>query len=114
MHAGSVNFLRRIQSESVALMKFLLCGIAVLALVACLPKDDSVEIGVSDDPLITPICATAKYENLVGTSIHILNLRSDGRIRILKPNSVMTLDSRPERTNIYTDEDGVIIKVSCG
>ena len=95
-------------------MRSFLCCIAVLALGACMPEDNAVEIGVSDDPLITPVCKTAKYEKLVGKSIHILNLRSDRTIRILKPDSVATMDYRPERANIYVDENGTINKVSCG
>ena len=34
--------------------------------------------------------------------------------RILSPNSIMTMDYRSERLNIYLDRHGVIEKISCG
>ena len=95
-------------------MRVMLCGLALLALVACMPEDKTADGGVTVAPQEASNCSLEKYEKLVGKSVYILNLRSDDTIRILKPNSVATMDYRPERTNIYTDENGTIIKVSCG
>lgn len=34
--------------------------------------------------------------------------------RILGPNSMATMDYSPERINVRTDEDGVVLDVTCG
>ncbi|MFT5796874.1 MAG: hypothetical protein ACI84R_000928 [Candidatus Azotimanducaceae bacterium] len=109
---GIIN--RNCPLDEPVFMKFLFSPIAVLVLSACVPDDDTVEIGVSEDPLLVPICETAKYETLIGKSIHILKFSPDATRRILMPDSVATMDYRPERTNIYVGKDGIIDRVSCG
>lgn len=34
--------------------------------------------------------------------------------RILRPNSIVTMDFNPARLNVYLDDDGKIIKAQCG
>ena len=34
--------------------------------------------------------------------------------RVLPPGSFMTMDFNPERLNVYTDQNGLIIKATCG
>lgn len=34
--------------------------------------------------------------------------------RVIKPNSMVTMDYNPERLNVYTDDYGIIIKARCG
>ena len=35
-------------------------------------------------------------------------------VRVIKPNSAVTLDHRPERLNVHVDEGGIITKLTCG
>ena len=114
VRAGNGIINRNCPLDETVFMKFLFFPIAVLALSACVPDDDTVEIGVSEDPLQVPICETAKYETLIGKSIHILKFSPDATRRILMPDSVATMDYRPERTNIYVGKDGIIDRISCG
>lgn len=34
--------------------------------------------------------------------------------RILGPNSMATMDYSPDRLNVRTDEDGIVLEVTCG
>ncbi len=44
----------------------------------------------------------------------IASARADKPVRVLGPGSAMTMDYRPDRLNILTDKDNVIIGLRCG
>lgn len=35
-------------------------------------------------------------------------------VRVIRPNQAVTMDFRPDRLNIETDDSGVVLKVRCG
>ena len=83
-------------------------GLFMLALAAC-------------EPVPTPItdtgeCGADEMGALVGTPLAAVTLPADPNrpIRTLGPNDIMTMDFNPTRLNIFTDENGIITRLSCG
>lgn len=55
------------------------------------------------------------FEEWVGNPVDEAAVKATGRIyRILKPDSMMTMDHNPERINVVHDNDGVVTRVWCG
>jgi hypothetical protein len=55
------------------------------------------------------------FDDWIGKAINKDAARETGRpFRILEPNSSATMDYIPERINIHTDSNGVVLKVICG
>lgn len=59
-------------------------------------------------------CGASNYQSLLGTNIAAITLPADLNHRIIGPDDAVTLDHVPSRLNILTDENGVVIEVSCG
>lgn len=64
--------------------------------------------------MATPTCET--YPEWMGQHIDTINLSILGNRphRILKPGSMATMDYLPDRLNIHTTEDGIIVTQDCG
>ncbi len=75
-----------------------------LALASC----QSAGGGAADE------CGAGDYQSLVGSSIAAVTLPADLNHRVIGPDDAYTMDYRPDRLNIYTDEDGIITEVKCG
>lgn len=76
---------------------------ALAVLTACMSEPDAS--GPS-------ACGAAGFQGLVG-------LPAAGHgfppgTRIIPPGAAVTMDHRPDRLNVETDEDGVITRVYCG
>jgi hypothetical protein len=69
---------------------------------------------INDTTMATPSCET--YVEWTGQNIDDIDLSvlGDRRHRVLKPDSMMTMDYLPERLNIRTTQDGIIVTQSCG
>ncbi|MHA6344945.1 I78 family peptidase inhibitor [Roseivivax sp. CAU 1761] len=59
-------------------------------------------------------CGAAGYRSLIGKNIAAVTLPADAPIRILGPDSMATMDFRPDRLNIETDRGGYILRLRCG
>jgi chorismate-pyruvate lyase len=61
-------------------------------------------------------CGATGLQGLIGQSGEIARLLdfADQPVRVLPPNSIVTLDLRPDRLNIHLDEADVIIRIECG
>jgi hypothetical protein len=79
---------------------------AVLTLAACQEED---EMSDGEDT-----CGRSGYESLIGTNIAAVTLPAELNHRVLGPDDAGTMDFVPERLNIRTDEDGVIVGLDCG
>lgn len=63
----------------------------------------------------TYVCKAEDLDHLVGFSETDVVLESlPGPVRVLRPNSVATMDKRYDRINLHVDENEVITKVTCG
>lgn len=72
--------------------------------------DDSIEW--VEEPVDTT-CGT--YNEWVNKPVDEEAVKAVGReYRILKPNSAMTMDHKPERMNVYINDDGIVLSVMCG
>jgi len=58
-------------------------------------------------------CAAIDFQHLVGQPKEAAEAVPDPK-RVLGPGSIMTMDHRPNRTNVFYDEDGIIERISCG
>ncbi|MCQ9616477.1 I78 family peptidase inhibitor [Paenalcaligenes niemegkensis] len=69
----------------------------------------------TEPPTSGYVCNADEMQHLVGFAEDDVVLESlPGPVRVLRPNSVATMDMRPDRINLHTDDDGVIIRVTCG
>ena len=59
-------------------------------------------------------CAVSDYASLVGTNVAAITLPAGLNHRILGPDDAYTEDHIPSRLNIFTDENGNVIRVTCG
>jgi hypothetical protein len=112
--------------------KLLFVTLACGALAACTPPskdatDDApapqgsdAPVDTQDGPPVTtpdPVpadCDVASYQSLVGSNVAAVTLPADLAHRIYKQGDPVTMDYRPDRLNIVTDENGVVIEVKCG
>lgn len=82
---------------------------ALLVLVACMPAPMPTVPAPADS------CGARALQHLVGTPLSTFNPGSiKGPVRVLAPGSMMTMDHRPDRVNIYHNARGVVEKVTCG
>jgi len=79
--------------------------IALALLPACQPMAD-------DSPPDT--CNLAAYRSLVGTPAAQADFSGLESLRIIPPNSPVTMDHRPDRLNVETDANDIIQRVYCG
>lgn len=117
--------------------KFLLASIAAFAMAACAPKEAAEEAPAAEQPSAEPAvvepsteepaaetpaieepaadaCGAADHQSLIGSNVAAITLPVDLPHRIYKQGDPVTMDYRPDRLNIMTDENGVIIEVKCG
>jgi hypothetical protein len=69
---------------------------------------------INDTTYVTPTCET--YIEWTGKNIdHIdLSILEDRQYRVIKPDSMVTMDYLPNRLNIQTTDDGIILVQDCG
>ena len=60
------------------------------------------------------LCAARQLQGLLGTPVNQADLTGQDPLRIIPPNSAVTMDYNPERLNIEIDESGTITSVTCG
>ncbi len=84
--------------------------LAVALLAACIDEDpQDAEIKGSKT------CDPAAFGFLIGQPKEALEgVLTPESVRVLGENAPMTMDHRPERLNVFHDEGGEIVKVSCG
>lgn len=59
--------------------------------------------------------SSCDFESWVGQPVDEAAVKETGRVyRILKPDSMMTMDHNPERLNVVHDDDGKVTRVWCG
>lgn len=85
-----------------------LIACAGLGLAACVQDTAEAPVGPTE-------CGAAQYADRVGTPLSTFDLsKISAPVRVLAPNSIMTMDHRPDRMNVYHNDKGVIEKITCG
>ncbi|NVO26292.1 hypothetical protein HJ526_02575 [Donghicola sp. C2-DW-16] len=101
-------------------MKTSVLLIAVLALSSCAKTKEVAGdvIGVinpwKDQNTIADTCGSENQQHLIGH--HISEFDADtqkGPVRVLGMNDIYTEDYRPERLNIFLDDEGNIVNLYC-
>lgn len=89
-------------------MKYLLTLALLFLIPACHAED------INDTSMATPTCET--YVEWTGKNINEIDLSILGerRYRVIKPDSMVTMDYWPDRLNINTTDDDVILTQECG
>jgi len=61
-------------------------------------------------------CGMAAFEPYLEMHIDEVpeELKERDKLRILPPGSIITMDMRLERLNVYLDDDGIIERLRCG
>ncbi|WP_238987529.1 I78 family peptidase inhibitor [Roseovarius dicentrarchi] len=85
---------------------------AALMLAACQPA-------TNNDPVLNrpdrDACGAAAYSNRVGKDHTAYDFSAPNRpVRVLGPNTPMTMDHRTERLNVDIDTQGRITRIWCG
>lgn len=91
-------------------------GVALLGLAACYESKDTAEDGGGEATVVAgPTCASDSFEYLLGRDKDTLDGETlpDG-VRIAQDGAPVTLDLRPDRLNIWYDEQGKIVGLTCG
>lgn len=82
-------------------------SLALLALAACQPVP-----GPAEPP--APACAAQANGSLVGTNAAAVTFPVGQDVRIIGPDTMVTLDYQPERLNLRVNRAGIIVSVDCG
>jgi hypothetical protein len=84
--------------------------VALLPLAACMPGEEATPAPPGEDA-----CGAAALQDLVGEPVAGHEFDSNNRpVRIIPPGTAVTMDFNPERLNVETDADGVIVRIYCG
>lgn len=57
-------------------------------------------------------CGAQQYASMIGTNVAAVTVPEG--VRVIGPDTVVTMDFRADRVNIRTDAQGVITAVDCG
>jgi hypothetical protein len=92
------------------MFRFALITVAALALAACQQDDD-----VAASPAPEDACGAAPLQSIVGEDIADHGeLEPDDKLRVIGPDTAVTMDYRADRLNVEYDEAGTITRVYCG
>ncbi len=89
----------------------------LLALAACASPRVSVD-PVVGNPLPTGLddtCGAVRYHTLLKQdATNLERIMIFGQVRMIRPDTIVTQDYRPERMNFHVGAAGKIIQISCG
>ncbi len=86
-------------------------AVALLVLAACVPEEEPPSRQLSE----ADTCGAEPLQLLVGVPFEPGDFEQAGRpLRILPPDSAMTMDHRPDRLNVDLDDAGTVIRIWCG
>lgn len=91
---------------------FRACALALLlTAAACSDSGTPAPEGL---PGMPQECDATRYAALVGEPAEDLDLDHAGPVRVLAPDSMMTMDYRTDRLNVRTDDKGIVTAFFCG
>jgi hypothetical protein len=85
--------------------------VALVALAGCIGEDDEAQ----QRTLGAAVCDPAAFSFLIGKPVAALDgVLTPEAMRIVEPDSMVTMDHNPERLNVHLDDKGIIREVRCG
>ena len=91
-------------------MRLFIFSVALLVTINAHAQSITMEHG----EMTTPTCESYPEWMTKNISDIDLSILGDRPHRVLKPDSMATMDYSPDRLNIHTTEDGVILGQDCG
>lgn len=83
--------------------------VSVVAVAGCMGEEEAAEVKGSE------ICDPATFEFLVGQDKSALEgVTVPEMVRVMQDGSPMTMDFHENRLNVFHDENGKILGVTCG
>jgi hypothetical protein len=86
-----------------------------LAVAGCSSKPEQKPISAADDT-----CGASKVQDSIGEKLdvdlfrEIENAVPQHHVRVIKPDTPVTMDYLPDRTNVKLDKEDIITEISCG
>lgn len=87
------------------------------------PPEDPVGAETPAEPAAAPqtreeataqdTCGAAQYRAMIGSNIAAVTFPADSGIRIIQPDTPVTMDFRADRLNVLVDANGVITALEC-
>jgi|GEM_PF-1591983 len=95
-------------------MRTLSLMIFTLLIPSILMAESMISPELYEGTMTTPTCET--YVEWTGKNIQDIDLSiiETRNHRIIKPDSMVTMDYMPDRLNIETTDDGIILTQTCG
>lgn len=91
---------------------------AFATLTALASSQAIAEIRVKEFPRgMEPSCGLDAWEEFVGEPYSDVPedvIESAESLRVIRPGTMITMDARMDRLNVYLDEDEIITRVRCG
>lgn len=82
-----------------------------LALAGCIEEERTPP----DEAAAQDACGAEPLQDLVGQPFAAdLLPGGDGTVRVIRPDTAVTMDHRPDRLNVLVDESGTITEIRCG
>ncbi|EPX79642.1 I78 family peptidase inhibitor [Salipiger mucosus] len=89
----------------------------VLLLAACQPVESgetrSKDTDMKKDPAQTA-CQPERFEQYIGQPADTIEVPEGTPYRVTAPGTVITMEHLPQRVNFQTDEDGIVLRITCG
>lgn len=85
--------------------------LAAFILAAC---QTDVETKPDNRPAPPDDCGASQYQSLIGTPVDPAAFAGHAALRIIPPGTAVTMDYRPDRLNVETDDSGIITRITCG
>lgn len=87
--------------------------VALVVLAGCIGEDDEAQ--AQQRGLGPAVCDPASFSFLIGKPVSALDgVLTPEFMRIVEPDSMLTMDHNPERLNVHLDDKGIIREVRCG
>jgi len=100
-----------------------LIALTLLAAACTPPAETPPEEPVAEQPAAAPqtreeataqdTCGASQYRAMVGSNIAAVTFPADSGIRIIQPDTPVTMDFRAERLNVLVDANGIITSLEC-
>lgn len=90
-------------------------AIAGLALFASCQMGGETDPAPSQPAPGADACGATELSYIIGTRASEIDFSEQAdNVRVIQPNSVVTMDHRPGRLNVHVDDAGIITKLTCG